>query len=168
VRRAMTKRVTGKHPEDVITKTTECLKNMRAALIHQIKADSLTGQGDVREDCMDSGDLASEAYEREMSSVLSQRERNKIAEIDEALRRIGRPSYGVCEMCGYAITEQRLKAIPFARLCCDCQRDQERDAKTRQRGNGVVPERFDDFASILAESEIYPERIRKHGNGTIT
>ena len=52
-------------------------------------------------------------------------------------------------MCEFDVTEERLNAMPFARLCCDCQQEQEHEAKTRHRyeeqpymGNGSthVPE----------------------------
>jgi RNA polymerase-binding transcription factor DksA len=67
-----------------------------------------------------------------MSSMLSERERLKVGQLDDALRRIASLKYGLCEMCGLEITEERLSAIPFTRLCCDCQQDREREAKTRR------------------------------------
>jgi RNA polymerase-binding transcription factor DksA len=80
---------------------------------------------------MDSSVLASEEYEREMSSKLSTREQFKIGQIDDVLKRIAKLAFGVCETCGLEITEARLNAMPFTRLCCDCQQDYERKAKAR-------------------------------------
>ena len=36
-------------------------------------------------------------------------------------------------MCGLEVTEERLNAMPFTRLCCDCQQEREHEAKTRRR-----------------------------------
>jgi len=86
-----------------------------------------------RDDCLDSGDLAFEENERAVSIMLSERERLRIGRIDDALGRIASRKYGLCELCGFDVTEERLNAMPFARLCCDCQQEQEREAKTRHR-----------------------------------
>ncbi len=105
-----------------------------------------------RDDCMDSCELAYEANAREMSTMLSERERLKVAQIDEALRRIASLKYGLCEMCGLDVTEERLKAMPFTRLCCDCQQDREREAKTRRRYEERDEERYQ-LGSIHAPEE---------------
>ncbi|MGH7948769.1 MAG: TraR/DksA family transcriptional regulator, partial [Candidatus Binataceae bacterium] len=44
-------------------------------------------------------------------------------------------SYGVCESCGLEIAEARLDALPFTRLCRDCQQEQEREARTQRRSD---------------------------------
>ena len=46
--------------------------------------------------------------------------------IDGALRRIDEGTFGVCETCGQAISEERLEAIPYATQCIDCRRKGER------------------------------------------
>ncbi len=43
-------------------------------------------------------------------------------EVDDALGRMDRGTYGTCERCGRAIDFARLKAMPYARYCMDCQR----------------------------------------------
>lgn len=45
----------------------------------------------------------------------------KIKAIDAALARLKRGEYGVCEECGDAISARRLKAVPWARYCLECQ-----------------------------------------------
>jgi len=80
----------------------------------------------------DSYDLASEERDREISSILSLRERGKLKDVEDALARIADNSYGVCESCGLEIAQERLAAMPFTRLCRDCQQDQEREAKSQR------------------------------------
>ena len=82
---------------------------------------------------MDTYDLASEERDREINFILSDRERIKIKQIDDALERLDEGSYGVCESCGLEVAEERLDAMPFTRLCRDCQQEQEREAKSQRR-----------------------------------
>ena len=48
-----------------------------------------------------------------------------IKQIDMALDKIKEGNYGVCEECGEEIGEKRLKVLPFARCCRDCQESVE-------------------------------------------
>lgn len=108
------------------------LTAQKVGLLREIAAQLRSDRDLSRDDCMDSCDLASEENEREMHTMLSERERLKVEQIDEALRRIASLKYGLCEMCGLEVTEERLHAMPFTRLCCDCQQDREREAKGRR------------------------------------
>lgn len=49
-----------------------------------------------------------------------------LADIDAALKRIEDGTYGTCTNCGKPIAPERLEARPWATLCIDCQREQER------------------------------------------
>jgi DnaK suppressor protein len=43
-----------------------------------------------------------------------------LAEVEAALHRMDRGTYGVCESCGEEIPEVRLRALPWARYCLKC------------------------------------------------
>jgi len=68
------------------------------------------------------GDTASETYDRELDQGLEEGVQQTLGEIEAARRRIDDGTYGNCLMCGKPIAEQRLRAIPWARLCIDDQR----------------------------------------------
>jgi RNA polymerase-binding transcription factor DksA len=51
---------------------------------------------------------------------LAEGARREIAEIDEAVRRWGAGTYGVCSDCGRGIPIARLRARPFATRCVSC------------------------------------------------
>jgi RNA polymerase-binding transcription factor DksA len=51
---------------------------------------------------------------------LSEDGHRELTDIESALSRISKGSYGHCELCGRAIGRQRLRAIPEARCCSDC------------------------------------------------
>ncbi|HEY1852658.1 MAG TPA: TraR/DksA C4-type zinc finger protein [Candidatus Binataceae bacterium] len=146
---------------EFIAKSREHLERMRVALIHELASDMRATRSPGGNGSMDSADLASMELEQRMAVVLSARERDRIIEIDRALERIDQGNYGVCAACGFEITEPRLQAMPFTRHCRDCQQDQEREAKTRYRGNDIASERSNDFASNLPVEEINRESMKR-------
>src|SRR6266508_4418588 len=72
------------------------------------------------------GDIATATFDREMASTLEENSTHVLAEIDAALVRIDEGTYGICQRCGNPIGEERLEALPWATLCIDCKRKQER------------------------------------------
>jgi DnaK suppressor protein len=109
------------------------LFEMKNKLMAEIDAESKAERESNKDEGMDTYDLASEERDREINFILSDRERIKSQSIDDALARLAEGSYGVCESCGLEIAEERLRALPFTRLCRDCQQDQEREARSQRR-----------------------------------
>jgi DnaK suppressor protein len=72
------------------------------------------------------GDVATATFDREMASTLEENSTHVLGEIDAALARIDEGTYGVCERCGEPIGGERLDALPWAKLCIDDKRKQER------------------------------------------
>lgn len=66
-------------------------------------------------------DVGSDAMEREQNLMLAASLSRTIEDIDEALRKLRRGTYGDCESCGCPIDPKRLEALPYARLCLACQ-----------------------------------------------
>ena len=71
------------------------------------------------------GDEGVDAWAQEFSLELLQHDESTVHEILEALDRIADGTYGRCEACGSWIRRTRLKAMPYARNCIECQRNQE-------------------------------------------
>jgi len=82
--------------------------------------DLSTGPGDHL------ADNATETFMRELDEGLEDNAEHLIAEVDAALRRIDDGTYGACRVCGKPIGEERLEAVPYATLCIDDKRAQER------------------------------------------
>lgn len=73
----------------------------------------------------DTGDMSlQDSTGEQQISILEVRNRMR-NQIDEALRRLNEGTYGICEDCGRPISPERLKAVPFARRCVECQRKAE-------------------------------------------
>lgn len=69
-------------------------------------------------------DLANRSFSQDLLLALSDGERELVRQIDEALTRFDSGTFGVCDYCEEPIAVPRLKAVPWARYCIDCQ---ERD-----------------------------------------
>jgi DnaK suppressor protein len=128
-----TKKAAAANRKKFLLKVRECLAEMKQKLMDEIDSELRAEREGNKDEGMDTYDLASEERDREISFILSDRERQKIKEIDEALERLDDGSYGECESCGLEIAEARLDALPFTRLCRDCQQEQEREARTQRR-----------------------------------
>jgi DnaK suppressor protein len=63
---------------------------------------------------------ATVAFERAQVIALLARSRSRLDDIDRAVQRCDRGSYGICEGCGEAIPAERLDARPAARACFRC------------------------------------------------
>ncbi|OGP08215.1 MAG: hypothetical protein A2X87_08035 [Deltaproteobacteria bacterium GWC2_42_51] len=107
-----------KEKEVLLTEVAEKIKNESNTLKFEI--------GDIY-------DIASNERDRELTLMLGDREREKLAEIEDALERLKNGSYGVCEECGELIAEGRLLAMPFTRVCVDCKSKDERERGARRR-----------------------------------
>ena len=70
-------------------------------------------------------DLASSLEGREMAFQLSSRERNELRMVEDALFKIARGTYGVCDSCSKHITLKRLEIRPLSALCIECQENLE-------------------------------------------
>jgi len=74
----------------------------------------------------DEGDVAMRSLSRDLVFEVSDNEHRLLEEIEAALRRITKGTYGICEANGEKIAVSRLKAIPYARYCINCQARFER------------------------------------------
>ncbi|MEI6674484.1 MAG: TraR/DksA C4-type zinc finger protein [Verrucomicrobiota bacterium] len=81
---------------------------------------------------MHQGDAGSDAYDRDFALSVLAKEQDALYEIDQALRRIQKNIYGVCEMSNRKIPQARLEAIPFARLTVECQAQWEKEYGNRR------------------------------------
>ncbi len=77
-------------------------------------------------DPKDFADVASDDIDRKMIEALGSQELKRLRAIDSALLRISQDRYGQCMKCNKKIPHERLTAIPYAVLCIDCQKGEER------------------------------------------
>jgi RNA polymerase-binding protein DksA len=86
--------------------------------------------GNLSNTPMHLADLGTDTFEQEMTLSLMENEGQTLEEISAALDRIRAGTFGQCESCGKEIVRDRLKAIPYTRLCIDCARQADTAAPT--------------------------------------
>ncbi len=87
-------------------------------------------------------DSSVEEQERKLTMLLHDREQEKLEKIEEAIRRIEENNYGNCEECSEPISKKRLMIVPFARLCINCQQEEERMKEFDVKDDGESPIRY--------------------------
>lgn len=100
------------------------LTQMREDLLNLVNNKQKTNL--VEQEVGDEADAATLSAERELLFELSDNERQSLDAIEAALRKIDQGIYGSCESCNKKIPRSRLKVIPQARYCVDCQSRFER------------------------------------------
>ena len=93
---------------------------------HQVKSDEkpvadVSGSHDD-----DLVDVATETFEREKGLALESSVQGMLQMVEDALRLARSGQYGVCDGCGRPIDVNRLRAIPYTRLCIKCKEREER------------------------------------------
>jgi len=81
--------------------------------------------GDLSSMPIHMADIASDNYEKELNMDFIQMESAELRDIDEALARLEEGGFGICEACSKPIPKARLRAVPHARLCVGCKREEE-------------------------------------------
>jgi DnaK suppressor protein len=87
----------------------------------------------IRErDVLDQGESSEVDIQEDIEFALLQMKSETLSKVTEALRRLDQGTYGNCFECGEEISEARLRALPFAARCKDCEEARE-TAEQRER-----------------------------------
>lgn len=117
------------------------LRDRVVARIHELRRDQ---DADATPLPADELDVARSLADVETHAGLIERADDSLRSIDDALDRFERGTYGICRGCGDEIPTERLRAMPFATLCVDCQTKTNRAARVGQGGlSGSVRRRWD-------------------------
>jgi DnaK suppressor protein len=77
-------------------------------------------------------DAGTDSFDRDFALSRLSSEQDAVYEIDEALMRIRRGTYGVCELTGKPIERERLEAIPWTRFSAAAEKELEKDGTVRR------------------------------------
>lgn len=72
---------------------------------------------------------ATESFELEKRLTLEKRIKEQLAEVEHALQKFEKGTYGLCDNCGQPIDPARLEALPQASLCLKCKALLAKNAK---------------------------------------
>jgi len=81
--------------------------------------------GDLSSYSSHMADQGSDTQQREMASQLMSSEQKMLYEIERALKKITKKTFGQCEKCNKQIERKRLLLVPYARCCIACQKGTE-------------------------------------------
>jgi DnaK suppressor protein len=113
------------------------LLQKRADLLKEIKTEiSKYIKGETRQlvdTALDDGDWSVVDLSEDISLRHLSAHRETLLKIDESLRKLNEGTYGLCEDCGDVISEERLKILPFAIYCIDCQERREKIEEMEKR-----------------------------------
>ena len=90
-----------------------------------LKKSRQDASGDLSNVPIHMADVGTDNYERELMIELIQNGEDGVRNIDDALERIEEGTFGICDACEKKINKERLKAVPYASLCINCQREEE-------------------------------------------
>lgn len=123
----------------------EILNEVQGRIRDQREADAW---GKVRE-VLDAGESSEADIQEDIEFALIQMKAETLTKINDALRRLEQGAYGNCADCGGEISDKRLRALPFAVRCKDCEEGREmaveREKVLAQKRNG--PAFFFDMSS---------------------
>ena len=91
--------------------------------IQKLESDALASAAHVA--MASAEDSGGDAYAQEFSLELLEKDENTVRAVIEALDRVKEGTFGRCGGCEKWITKERLKAVPHARNCIECQRAEE-------------------------------------------
>ena len=83
-------------------------------------------------------DSGTDNFDRDFALSLLSSDQDAMYEIEEALKRIEKNTYGICELTGKTIPSKRLEAIPWTRFTVEAQAQLEREGALRQRRLGAL------------------------------
>lgn len=110
------------------------LEARRRQLLHEVHVKMRDARTDValERDVLDQAESSEVDTQGEIGFALIQMKAETLNQIDTALRRLGEGTYGDCVECGEEIAQARLRALPFAVRCKDCEEARE-TVEQRQR-----------------------------------
>ena len=99
---------------------------------HKMRGVRAEGAAVARQGVRDEAESSEAEIQDDIEFALLQMKAETLSKISEALARLEEGSYGYCYECGGEIAEQRLRALPFAVRCKDCEEARE-VARQRER-----------------------------------
>jgi len=114
------------------------LMDLRERLLRQMSGLAKESAEEMDGYSLHMADSGTDNFDRDFALSLLSSDQDAIYEIDEALKRIQRGTYGVCELTGKPIPKARLDAIPWARFTVEAQAQLEREGALRQRKLGSL------------------------------
>ena len=116
----------------------ERLLELRDQLLRQMNGLAKESAQEMAGYSLHMADSGTDNFDRDFALSLLSSDQDAIYEIEEALKRIEKNTYGICELTGKSIPKTRLEAIPWTRFTVQAQAQLEREGALRQRRLGAL------------------------------
>jgi DnaK suppressor protein len=133
------------------------LLELRDQLLHQMNGLAKESAQEMAGYSLHMADSGTDNFDRDFALSLLSSDQDAVYEIEEALKRIEKKTYGTCELTGKAIPKARLEAIPWTRFTVEAQAQLERDGALRQRRLGQLGSIDNAGATEVESDEDEPE-----------
>jgi RNA polymerase-binding transcription factor DksA len=114
------------------------LLELREQLLHQMNGLAKDSAQEMPGYSLHMADSGTDNFDRDFALSLLSSDQDAVYEIEEALKRIEKKTYGVCELTGKMIPKTRLNAIPWTRFTVGAQAQLERDGALKSRRLGQL------------------------------
>lgn len=114
------------------------LLELRAQLTRQMDGLAKESAQEMAGYSLHMADSGTDNFDRDFALSLLSSDQDAVYEIEEALKRIERNTYGICELTGKPIPRSRLEAIPWTRFTVQAQAQLEKEGALRQRRLGAL------------------------------
>jgi len=137
------------------------LLELRERLVNQMSGLAKESAEEMASYSLHMADSGTDNFDRDFALSLLSSDQDAIYEIEEALKRIERNTYGICELTGKPIPKARLDAIPWTRFTVEAQAQLEREGALRQRRLGALGSVDSAGAVEIEEDEEVEEKPAK-------
>jgi DnaK suppressor protein len=114
------------------------LLELREQLLRQMNGLAKESAQEMAGYSLHMADSGTDNFDRDFALSLLSSDQDAVYEIEEALKRIERNTYGICELTGKPIPKARLEAIPWTRFTVTAQAQLEREGALRSRRLGAL------------------------------
>ena len=137
------------------------LLELREQLLRQMDGLAKESAEEIAGYSLHMADSGTDNFDRDFALSLLSSDQDAIYEIEEALKRIERNTFGICELTGKTIPKARLEAIPWTRFTVQAQAQLERDGALRSRRLGQLGSVDSASAPEVEETDDEPEEKAK-------
>ena len=114
------------------------LTDLRDQLVRQMNGLAKDSAQEMAGYSLHMADSGTDNFDRDFALSLLSSDQDALYEIEEALKRIEKTGYGICELTGKPIPRSRLEAIPWTRFTIQAQAQLEREGTLGQRRLGAL------------------------------
>jgi RNA polymerase-binding protein DksA len=123
----MTKQELARFKKLLLAKREEILNDLGKLKDQEMTSTLKDASGENSAYSFHMADVGTDNMEREKTFFFATQEGRFLYHIEQAIERIEKGTYGLCQECGMPIGKERLEAVPHARLCITCKSNEEKN-----------------------------------------